>query len=189
MKTSSADGAIARSTPLDRLVFSGFHRFLSTVGIALCIPFCQSCGLGGAVSPSGPAIGVICIPAGCNSGAVYDGPLSVGSADPTTLSVSVSRNRVTASTQLRYDTTRRRYVGQIVGPLSVDMWLDTSVMPSHFWLHIFGRPELLSDGDTYELSVTSAAATLLQIPRKPVSYTRTTLSDPNCGAACVHVNL
>ena len=189
MKAAVSDGQNARPGPTWGWFPGPLHRFLFALGVALCIAFCPSCGLGGAVSPSGPAIGVICIPAGCDSGAVYDGPLSLGSTDPTTLSVSVCRNGVCARTQLQYDSTLRRYVGQIVGPLSVSIWLDGSASPAHFWLHVFGRPELLTDGDTYELTVTATTGTLLQIPRKAVSYTRTTLSDPNCGAACVHVKL
>jgi len=146
------------------------------------------CGSGGAVSPSGPAIGVICIPVGCLSGALYDGTINLGSVDPGSLILSVCRNGVCAKTPLRKDSTGR-YVGQIAPPLPVSAWLDSSVTPARLWTYVFGRPELLVDGDVYEISLASASMTLFRIPPKSAVYLRDPQQDPNCAAQCVHVNL
>ena len=121
----------------------------------------SGCGASGAVSPSGTAVGVVCIPVGCLSGAVYDGPLTVGNSDPQSLTITACRNGACPYTTLRFDPTQSRFVGRILGPLTVDISLDTSPVPARLFVHIAGRPELLIDGDLYELKVQNTAGASL----------------------------
>lgn len=183
-----ADGNVHSQRGFLGTYVRGFQH-VCAYGFALLSALLLGCGSGGAVSPSGPAIGVICIPSGCLSGAHYDGTVSLGSIDPSTLTLSVCRNGACAHTQLRAGSVSGRYVGQIAPPLSVDAWLETSVSPARLWVYIFGRPELLLDGDVYELSVSSPSMTLVRIPPTAVTYVRTDIRDPNCAAACVSVRL
>jgi hypothetical protein len=129
------------------------------------------------------------VPSDCLSGAVYDGPLSVGSSDPLQLIITACRNEVRAKTTLNFDAAQRHYVGRIVGPLSVEITLTSDPPPAHLLVHIFGRPELLRDGDRYELSVDSPSSQLLSRRITSATYGRTRRSDPNCTADCVSINL
>jgi hypothetical protein len=145
----------------------------------------SGCGASGAVSPSGTAVGVVCIPVGCLSGAVYDGSLTVGNSDPQSLTITACRNGACPYTTLRFDPTQSRFVGRILGPLTVDISLDTSPVPARLFVHIAGRPELLIDGDLYELKVQNAAGASLLALSAAVTYRRTRHSDPSCTADCI----
>ena len=144
--------------------------------------------IGGAVSPSGPAIGVICIPVGCLSGALYDGTINLGSVDPGSLILSVCRNgslRQNAAPKRQHRSLRRTNCAAAPGQRLARFQRD----PARLWTYVFGRPELLIDGDVYEISLASASMTLFRIPPKSAVYLRDPQQDPNCAAQCVHVNL
>jgi len=168
---------------------SGTQRRWRTALLFWVTSIVSSCGASGAVSPSGTAIGVICVPSDCLSGAVYEGPLFVGSSDPLHLIITACRNEVCAKTTLTFDAAERHYVGHIVGPLTVAIALTTDSTPAHLLVHIVGRPELLSDGDRYELSVALPSGQLLSRQIPSATYGHTRHSDPNCTADCVSITL
>ncbi len=145
----------------------------------------SGCGSSGAVSPSGNAVGVICIPSGCLSGAVYQHTVSLGSSDPLAIRFSVCRNQVCAQTQLARDGSSAQFFGRVVGPLSVEISLDTS--SGALLVHVVGRPELLKDGDSYELTIDGIGPTSIRSVIPSATYSRTPKSDSNCTADCISV--
>lgn len=148
-----------------------------------------SCEGFGGLAPSGTATQVRCVPKGCMSGAVYDGPLSLDGYDPLGIVVIVERNRVTASSSLWKTEKAGQYVGRIVGPLSVHLFLDTQTTPAHLVVQIENRPEFLLDGDDYILSVYFQDIRLLSRSRYDSVYDRIGFSDANCAEPCVTLTL
>lgn len=142
------------------------------------------CGSAGALSPSGSPVGVTCIPSGCLSGAVYDAVLPLATIDPQNITVTVCRNEVCAKSQLSASGSGS-YSGHIIGPLTVAITLDAQ--SGAFRVHAIGQPELLTDGDRYELAIEGAASSPLRSSIPFARYTRTSSNDPNCSASCISV--
>ena len=145
----------------------------------------SGCGSSGAVSPSGTAVGVICIPSGCLSGAVYLHTVSLGSSDPLAIKFRVCRNSVCAQTQLVPGRSPTQYVGRIVGPLSVEIALNTA--SGALLVHVVGRPEILKDGDSYDLTVDGIGPTSIRSLIPSATYSKTPKNDSNCTADCISV--
>lgn len=142
------------------------------------------CGSAGAISVPGNPVGVTCIPTGCQSGAVYDAVLSLGASHPGSVTVAVCRNEVCAKTQLSQQSTSS-YSGSILGPLTVSTTLDSA--SGAFHVHIAVSPELLTDGDRYELTIDGIGSSALRSSIPFARYSRTQRSDPNCSASCISV--
>jgi hypothetical protein len=142
------------------------------------------CGSAGALSPSGSPVGVTCIPSGCLSGAVYDAVLPLGTTDPQNITVTVCRNEVCAKSQLSASGVGS-YSGHIVGPLSVSITLDAQ--SGAIRVHVIGQPELLTDGDRYELAIEGIGSSTLRSSIPFARYSRTSSSDPNCAVSCISV--
>lgn len=142
------------------------------------------CGSAGAISVPGNPVGVTCIPSGCLSGAVYDAVLSPRPASPESVTVTACRNEVCAKTQLsRSDASS--YSGHIIGPLSVNITLDSQ--SGAVRVHIQGSPELLTDGDRYELTIDGIGSAAIRSSIPFARYSRTLRSDPSCAASCISV--
>ncbi len=161
------------------------QTLLCVLGSGLLCLGLHGCGSSGAVSPSGNAVGVICIPSGCLSGAVYQNTVSLGSSDPLAIKFSVCRNQVCAQTQLSHEGSSTQFFGRVVGPLSVEISLDTS--SGALLVHVMGRPELLKDGDSYELTIDGIGPTRIHSLIPSATYSRTPKSDSNCTADCISV--
>ena len=95
------------------------------------------------------------------------------------------RNRLCAKTQLAMGSSPTQYVGRIVGPLSVEISLDTG--NGALFVHVFGRPELLKDGDQYELTVDGIGSNSIHSIIPSAIYSKTAKNDSNCTADCISV--
>ncbi len=170
-----------------------FMGWISAIGILWPLGGAASCGGGGGVGTETPPVGEVCTLIGCDSGALYYGPVPLGGVDPTTLEVRACMN-TTCDTQPLRPVSGVSGIFTCAGTVFASCQLQLNGATDDLQIQTLipqGTDPLvyLKDGDTYQVTFGVPGQKPLVTLSATAGYTVYKPNGPNCGSTCKQIQL